>query len=56
MLTLLLKFSRKIPKLPGDIECQLRTSKSGVSADQNCMFVDRAGEGVSEFYTFLRMS
>ena len=48
----LLKFSRKIPKLPwvgdgqeGGVECQLRKSKSCVCLDQNWMFVDRGEEG-----------
>ena len=31
----------------GVVECQLRTSKSGVWLDQNWMFVDRREEGVS---------
>ena len=52
MLISLLQFSTKIPKLPrvdgggGDVECQLRTSKSGVCLVQNWMFVDRGEEGV----------
>ena len=52
MLISLLQFSTKIPKLPrvdgggGDVECQLRTSKSGVCLVQNWMFVDRGEEVV----------
>ena len=33
---------RKIAKLPGVTECQLRTSRKGLSLDQNWMLVDIA--------------
>ena len=29
------------------VECQFRTSKSGLSLDQNWMFVDRGEEGIT---------
>ena len=54
MLIPLVSFLGKIPKLlwmgrgggEGSVSCQLRTSNSGVSVDQNWMFVDRGEEGV----------
>ena len=60
----LLKFSRKIPKLPrvggggGEVECQLRTFKSGVCLHENWMFVDRGEERDRgpKFRIFLRKS
>ena len=38
----LIRFLRKIPKLPGVTECQLRTSRKGLSLDQNWILVDIA--------------
>ena len=38
----LLRLLRKIPKLPGVTECQLRTFRSGLCLDQNWILVDIA--------------